>query len=308
MHSSTKLFPWLQLLRLPNVFTAAADVAMGYIVTQRDLEPYSQFGLLIAASCSLYLSGMILNDVFDAEVDAREQSHRPIPSGRVSLFHAQRLGWGLWLIGIALAWLCSHLANDWRPGAVASALALVILAYDGALKNSRAAPLLMGECRFLNVLLGMSLFVWRWERRELLIAAGIGIYIIGVSVFSRTDAYVSKRARLVTGFIEILAGIGILAALPVLTYDRPPLEIAANSRYLWYLLWGAITLIIARRCVVAILEPTPPRVQAAVRHCVQSIIVLDAAICLGYAGAYWGFAVLALLIPTYLLTQWLNAT
>jgi 4-hydroxybenzoate polyprenyltransferase len=305
---SSSLVAWLQLLRLPNVFTAAADVTMGYIVTQRDLEPYLHLALLVAASCSLYLSGMVLNDVFDAEVDAREQPHRPIPSGRVSLYHAQRLGWGLWLIGIALAWLCSHLANDWRPGAVASALALVILAYNGALKNSRAAPLLMGECRFLNVLLGMSLFVWRWERRELLIAAGIGIYIIGVTVFSRTDAHVSKRTRLIIGYIEILAGLGILAALPVLTYNRPPLEFAPNSMYLWYLLWGAIALIIARRCVIAILEPTPPRVQAAVRHCVQSIIVLDAAVCLGYAGAFWGFALLALLIPTYLLTQWLNAT
>ena len=27
---------------------------------------------------------MVLNDVFDAEVDAREQPDRPIPSGRVS--------------------------------------------------------------------------------------------------------------------------------------------------------------------------------------------------------------------------------
>src|SRR5262245_51342921 len=98
---------WLKLLRLPNVFTAVADVAMGYIITQHTLEPYSQFALLVAASCSLYLSGMVLNDVFDAEVDAREQPHRPIPSGRVPLATAERLGWGLWLIGIAIAWLCS---------------------------------------------------------------------------------------------------------------------------------------------------------------------------------------------------------
>ena len=126
MRSSTKLFPWLQLLRLPNVFTAVADVTMGYIVTQRDLEPYLQFGLLVAASCSLYLSGMVLNDVFDAEVDAREQPHRPIPSGRVSLFHAQRLGWGLWLIGIALA------END-------TLISLAILRHVEATSDERSA-------------------------------------------------------------------------------------------------------------------------------------------------------------------------
>lgn len=299
---------WLKLMRLPNVFTAVADVTMGYLITQRNLEPISQFALLVAASVSLYLSGMVLNDVFDAEVDAREQPHRPIPSGRIPFGTAQGLGWGLWSMGIALAWLCSYLANDWRPGAVASALGCVILAYDGALKNSRLAPLLMGQCRFLNVLLGMSLFVLRWERRELLIALGIGTYVMGVTVFARTDARVSTRTRLISGFIEILAGILILVAVPRLTFNRPPLEIATNSVYLWYLLWGAIAIIISRRCLVAILEPTPPRVQAAVRHCVQSIIVLDAALCVGYASAYWGFAILALLIPTYLLTQWLNAT
>ena len=59
---------------------------------------------------------------------------------------------------------------------------------------------------------------------------------------------------------------------------------------------------------MAIFDPTPPRVQAAVRHCVLSIIVLDAAVCVGYAGPYWGFAVFALLFPTMLLTLWLNAT
>jgi hypothetical protein len=59
---------------------------------------------------------------------------------------------------------------------------------------------------------------------------------------------------------------------------------------------------------MAIFEPTSLRVQAAVRHCVQSIIVLDAAVCVGYAGAFWGFVVLAFLVPTLLLTMWLNST
>jgi hypothetical protein len=50
------------------------------------------------------------------------------------------------------------------------------------------------------------------------------------------------------------------------------------------------------------------RVQAAVRHCVQSIIVLDAAVCVGYAGPFWGLVVLSLIFPTLLLAQWLKAT
>jgi hypothetical protein len=49
-------------------------------------------------------------------------------------------------------------------------------------------------------------------------------------------------------------------------------------------------------------------VQSAVRHCVQTIIVLDAAVCVGYAGPMWGFAVLALIFPTVGLAAWLRAT
>jgi 4-hydroxybenzoate polyprenyltransferase len=296
---------WLQLLRLPNVFTAAADVTMGFVVTQRGLEPVRDFAMLVAASCLLYLSGMVLNDVFDAEVDAVERPERPIPSGRVSLRAATIAGWGMLVWGVALAWLVSINANDWRPAVVASLLASVIVLYDGALKRTRFAPLLMGECRFLNVLLGMSLFLIPWGRSELLIAGGIGTYILGVTVFARTDARRSARSRLMTGFLTLACGVLLLAFLPFLTDYRPPLEISLAR---WYLLWTVIGIIIAWRGILAIFEPSPPRVQAAVRHCVQSLIVLDAAVCVGYAGTYWGFVVVMFLVPTYLLTQWLNAT
>ncbi|MFO0789055.1 MAG: UbiA family prenyltransferase [Pirellulales bacterium] len=297
---------WLKLLRLPNVFTAAADVTMGYVITRGELAPPLQFGLLVATSCLLYLSGMVLNDVFDAAVDAVEQPHRPIPSGLISRRSAAGVGWGMMVAAIVLAWYLSFfIAHDWRPGVVATLLAAVILLYDGALKRSRFAPLLMGECRFLNVLLGMSITYIPWGKAELLIAAGIGIYIIGVTMFARNDAHTSRRDQLLIGFVVLVSGIAILAAVPYLTNHRPPLEVPTVG---WYLLWLAIGLIIIRRALMAIFDPTSQRVQAAVRHCVQSIIVLDAALCVGYASPYWGFVVLAFLAPTLLLTLWLNAT
>ena len=149
----------------------------------------------------------------------------------------------------------------------------------------------MGECRFLNVLLGMSLMIVPWGKAEMLIAAGIGVYIIGVTMFARTDTQVSSRMRLTSGFAVLMAGIGLLAAVPMLADSAA----ARSSAYGLVSAVAAIGLITARRCAMAIFEPTSPRVQAAVRHCVQSIIVLDAAVCVGYASAYWGFAVLALL-------------
>jgi 4-hydroxybenzoate polyprenyltransferase len=302
-----RLTAWLQLLRLPNVFTAAADVTMGFVVTQHGVEPewVCDFAMLVAASCLLYLSGMVLNDVIDAEVDAVEQPERPIPSGRISSMAATIVGTSMLVAGIILGWLVTIHANDWRPGVVATLLAMVILLYDSKLKRSRFAPLLMGECRFLNVLLGMSLLLIPWGSRELLIAGGIGLYITGVTIFSRTDARRSARSRLVTGFITLGCGLCMLVFLPSLTDERPPLEIQLGG---WYLLWVAIGLIIARRCVLAIMKPSPQRVQAAVRHSVQSLIVLDAVLCAGYVSTGWGFVLLSFYVPTYLLTQWLKST
>ncbi len=99
--------------------------------------------------------------------------------------------------------------------------------------------------------------------------------------------------------------MALLAAVPVLTDFQPPLVVGLSG---WYLLWVVLGLVTARRCALAILEPSPQRVQAAVRHCVQSIIILDAAVCVGYAGPFWGLVVLALIFPTLILAQWLKAT
>jgi len=297
------------------VFTAAADVTMGYIITHGDLRPAELFSLLVAASCLLYLSGMVLNDVFDAQVDARERPERPIPSGRVSLRAATAVGWAMLASGVLVAWFTSFIASDWRPGGVATVLAASVVLYDAALKRTPLAPLLMGACRMLNVLLGMSLAPLateaasphlRWGTPAAwLIALGIGIYIVGVTIFARTEARASSRPRLLGGMAVMIGGMALLAMVPAWTNNSPPLLVARNG---WYLLWAVLALVTARRCTLAILQPAPLRVQVAVRHGVQSIIVLDAAVCVGYAGPFWGLAVFALIFPTLLLAQWLKAT
>jgi 4-hydroxybenzoate polyprenyltransferase len=306
------LIAWLQLFRLPNVFTAAADVMMGFLVTQGTLQPAAYFIPLVAASCLLYLSGMVLNDVFDADIDALERPQRPIPSGRVSLRAASAAGWALLASGILVAWLASSLARDASPGIIATFLAGCIVLYDAVLKRTPFAPLAMGACRMLNVFLGMSLVVAKWGHllkpfslQERLIALGLGVYVVGVTIFARTEARESSRPQLAGGLVVLLAGLALLASVPVITSYEPSLVVPRKG---WFLLWGALALITGRRCAIAVSSPEPQYVQAAVRHSVQSIIVVDAAVCVGYVSPFWAFAVLALLLPTFLLTQWLNAT
>lgn len=302
---SNSWFAWLQLLRLPNAFTALANVAMGFLVTHSTLQPATHFALLAVASCLLYLSGMALNDVFDAEIDALEQPSRPIPSGRISREAATKVGWALWIGGLLLGWLASFIAGDWRPGIVTSLLSVCIVLYDRVSKQTPIAPAVMGGCRMLNVLLGMSLAPHAWSTTEWLIALGVGVYIAGVTWFARTDAHRSSRGQLAAATVLLLAGIALLAASPFWQGQGWPVVITEQG---WYLLWAAIAFIILRRCILALLDPTSERVQMAVRNCIHALIALDAAVCVGFAGAYWGIIVLFLLVPTIVLTGWLKAT
>ena len=63
---------YLQLVRLPNVFTAMADILLGYLLTHEYVRFWPVLALLLGASSLLYMAGMVLNDYFDREQDARE--------------------------------------------------------------------------------------------------------------------------------------------------------------------------------------------------------------------------------------------
>ena len=52
------VLPWLRLMRLPNVFTAIADVAMGYLFVQGNVSDGLVLGCLIVSSACLYTAGI----------------------------------------------------------------------------------------------------------------------------------------------------------------------------------------------------------------------------------------------------------
>src|SRR5262245_18818026 len=97
------LLAYLQLCRFAAVFTALADIFLGYLLSrwsEPDVWLGSEFALLLVASAGLYLAGMVFNDVFDRKLDAEERPNRPIPSGRVSLRGAVTFGAALMLVGV----------------------------------------------------------------------------------------------------------------------------------------------------------------------------------------------------------------
>jgi 4-hydroxybenzoate polyprenyltransferase len=290
---------YLQLVRLPAVFTAMADIVLGFVLAHQTLSPASEFIALLGASTALYLAGMVFNDFFDRALDAEERPNRPIPSGRISPRSAFALGTVLTAIGLVCA-----LAAGGRAIAIAGALTALILAYDGFLKKTVAGPVAMGGCRMLNVLLGASgaeLLVW--TSPQIGVAAAMGIYVAGLTWFARKEAVHSSRTHLVAATLVIFCGIAGLFML--LFSGWPPAEVDRRAAYALAIVIGFIEF----RLVPALNNPTPDNVQAAVKRLLLAIVLFDATM------IYWatGSPTLAcgtalLVVPAATLGRWIFIT
>lgn len=309
---STSTFrSYLELMRLPNVFTAMADVAMGFLFVKPLVSPWDPrdswtLALLMVASSLLYIAGVVLNDVFDLETDRTERPERPLPSGRVSLWAARWLGWKLLVLGVLSGVSGGFIMGQLHPGVVAALLATCILLYDAWLKRTPVGPVAMGGCRMLNVLLGMSALGAPLLADCWLVAGGIGVYVAGVTWFARREADTSSRLQLALSTIVMALGIAMLAWFPSWS-DRVMSVIQLDPRH-WYLLVGTLGLLIVWRCCWAVIEPVSARVRMAVAQCVLSIVMLDAVACYAVRGVAWACLILALLVPAMFLGRWIETT
>ncbi|MFH8466451.1 SCO3242 family prenyltransferase [Streptomyces sp. NPDC017991] len=138
---------WVELLRLPALFTVPGDALAG--AAAAGVRPNPRTLLAIGSSLCLYEAGMALNDWADRAEDAVDRPHRPLPSGRVKPAAALAAAGGLTLAGLALASRAGR-----RPLAVAGALAATVWSYDLVLKRTPAGPLAMAAARGLDLLLG----------------------------------------------------------------------------------------------------------------------------------------------------------
>ena len=308
MTSKQNLLAYAQLLRLPNVFTAFADICMAGAATGAIWDYPAVFGYVLLSSASLYWAGMVWNDVFDRAEDAKARPFRPIPSGRVSVRTASTLGVGLLTAGLGFAVaaemqvLFQH--DSQVPIRFAALLALAIFLYDGWLKRTPVGPVAMGLCRFLNVLLGLS------ARPNFLtsdntvfavhLASVIGVYIVGVTWFARTEEAASNRRQL-------FAASGVMAAAHVLALLVPTQLPEGSSPWYFPFLVVGFGFLIGQPLVAAIRCPEPKLVQAAVKRCILGLVVLDAVLATAFVGLP-GLLILLLLPPALLLGKWVYST
>jgi 4-hydroxybenzoate polyprenyltransferase len=302
-----KLLAYAQLLRIPNVFTAFADIAMAACAAGYILErPFVFTALLVASGC-LYCAGMALNDYFDRYEDAKARPFRPIPSGRISVQNALLIGLCLLGLGVIAAYFSfqpykseQYLIHDLPSATIALVLAASILAYDGFLKRTPLGPIAMGACRFLNVQLGLSFGAVHLDALSLHLSATIGVYIVGVTWFARTEEAHSNRRQLILA--SLVMGAALILAVTVPSHRAP----GTTPIYFPYLV-AAFGFLVGSKLVAAIQNPGPKEVQAAVKRSILGLVALDAILATAFVGA-WGLLILLLLLPARWLGKWVYST
>ena len=288
----------LELLRLPALFTAMADIFAGYLFGHESLAPARDFVCLLASSSCIYLGGMVLNDVCDVVQDHRERPGRPIPSGRVRRGTALALAVALLAAGVAMAACVSA-----ESVVIAAALVGCVIAYDALLKRTLAGPLVMGACRGLNISLAMSTSAMLGTGPALYVALSLGFYVAGVTWFARREASSTARWQLAISSAVIDLAIASLVGLLVLESHGQSVV-----RYAYYVVILLLLVWVGRATYSTIEEPGPGKVQAAVGKALMGIVLFDAAIVCAVRGPVWAAAVVALVIPATLLSRRVSPT
>lgn len=276
---------YLELARPANVITSFADVLAGGAaagVFSAYAEPsLGVFAWLLVSTGCLYAGGVVLNDVFDAEIDAMERPERPIPSGRATRGGAAIFGAVLLATAVAAAALV-NLASL----VVASLIVLFVLIYDARAKHhALLGPINMGICRGLNLLLGVSsvpvLLGELW-----FLALVPMVYIGAVTAVSRGEVHGGTGSE---GYLAIVLAGSVAASLFLLGIRIGYRTVHAAP----FVILFAVLVIPA--FVRAARRPVPDVVRKAVKRGVLSLVVMDASLAAGFAGWPIGLLVLALL-------------
>lgn len=298
-HVSQRVKEYLQLIRLPNVFTTPSNILAGYFAAVTTTTAAEADGVhliaLMVSSGLLYIAGIVLNDYFDIEIDKKERPSRPLPSGKISKGYALTIAIVVLLIANIIALIVGPISL-----AISLALTLLIIAYDYQLKYSVLGPFAMGGTRSLNVIFGASPVLLYIDNHSVAIvgvaAASLFFYVSSITILSKKE--VGKERPNSTLVILIVFGV-ILAIVPL----------GMLLQFEWTFLlslsiFAGVTIVTFRQYIAK----EVPSVQKAVRNMVISIIILDSVFVTGTAGLPYGLATLLLIAPVVVLAKKLYVT
>lgn len=299
---------WTQLVRLPTVFTLFSNCAAACVLAGNLFSPLLGVVPTFFASMLAYWAGMILNDVVDIQEDKVHRPTRPLAAGRISPVVAGHVATAMLLLVPAIILGVTSILTAqplWLGAAFLSAclLSLCIRAYNSPLKQTRIGPVLMGACRGLNILMvGSTLFALGEESTYpialIVFAAGIALYIAGVTFYARKEETDSDVQTLVFGLMLEVAGLLVIASLPKWV-EVGAVQWTLDPTRGYPLLIGLIGLTVLNRGIKGISHPVPRKVQLAVKHALLTLILIDAGVVLMWAGPVYAVCVVLLMVPAF---------
>jgi heme O synthase-like polyprenyltransferase len=322
---------YLLLIRVPNLFTVPSNILAGYFATISTANAdVDQLLSLIVSSVLLYVSGIVLNDYFDINVDRKERPSRPLASGRITKRSALLLAVISIVAGNILA-----LSVSWTSFIISGSLTLVIFAYNYRLKrNAISNPLAMGSARFLNVVLGGSPALGLVLTNDLIlffVGYCLFLYIAAISLLSRKEVsdtiiFFSRSSWIPIVLSASTIVLIIVSILVVGIYGYFRFDFIFNLIVFSCVMSGTFL----RLCVTLkrLTESTGEKpykmneegvrdidgmgasreIQRTIKTMILSIIILDSIFLSGLVGIYTGLVVLLLVIPPIVLGRRLYVT
>ena len=172
---------YLQLVRLPGIFTAFSNVLIGYFFSLSFNSEIVFLPYLLVTSGMLFCSGMIFNDYFDYNLDKKQRSFRPLPSGKISKQNALLIGFIFLILANISA---SFLGFD--SLIISLILSCIILFYNLKLKSISFLGIFnLSLIRMLNILLGFSIIGISFEFIQYLLP--LGIFVVGISILAKNE-------------------------------------------------------------------------------------------------------------------------
>jgi 4-hydroxybenzoate polyprenyltransferase len=322
---------YLLLIRVPNLFTVPSNIMAGYFATISTVNAdVDQLLSLIVSSVLLYVSGIVLNDYFDINVDRKERPNRPLASGRITKRSALLLAVISIVAGNILA-----LSVSWTSSIISGSLTLAIFAYNYRLKrNAISNPLAMGLARFLNVVLGGSSALGLVLTNDLIlffVGYCLFLYIAAISLLSRKEVsdtiiFLSRSSWIPVVLSASTIVLIIVSILVVGLYGHLRFDFIFNLIVFSCVMSGTfLRLCVTLKRLTESRGEKPQKmneekvrdidgmgasreIQRTIKTMILSIIILDSIFLSGLVGIYTGLVILLLVIPPIVIGRKLYVT
>lgn len=285
---------YLILIRLPNLFTLPSNILVGFVIASSlTITSYVQVLLLVTISILLYCVGLILNDLYDYNIDKKERPDRPLASGKIT----KRTAVGL-VIAFSVLALGLSLIVSTPTFVISSILLALIFGYDKYLKETQVGPFTIAATRVMNVMLGASIGFSN--------IIGFPQFVILSFVLAITFVYVCLIGLVsryeVHGFSKTIKLFLIPAIIATIIFLIVLFSFMGFFKYESLIILALFSFIMAIT-FYNIHKKDPLGIQQIVQNMILSIIVLDSTFLSGIIGVWMGVAVLVLLAPLVILSR-----